>query len=396
MKLQFLQQILRNTRTRLILAIAAGVIALILTVLVSNGTFDGPDPQEQIGLAWIKPVGSETAYAGNQACQECHAREFRNHAASPHSHTAQLIPLQQERPEFHSSQTVTDERSGAVYTVRQGAGVNEVVATLGAQNKAATARWIFGSGTHARTYVAQDGDKFLQLRITHYTADNTWNFTPGSVLGAPIEKALGDAYTPGQVAACFGCHSTVLTGSRQHLDFDHSILNVGCESCHGPSRLHVESEKNAEKNAGSGAGSQATIIKPPLHDGAQIMQLCGSCHRFPVAVKDENAASETQLARFPGVALPRSRCFIASNGKLSCITCHNPHQSTKQQQLKSFDDKCIGCHTAPHGTSCSRNMKSNCVNCHMPAEPVARNLPLRFHNHWIRKQPHSSVENRLD
>lgn len=366
-------------------AAAAGAVAIVLGGLYWNGTFDRPDPQEQIGLRWLKPVGTESAYAGSAACQACHPTEFAHYSASPHSHTVHMIPPGQELPEFGSTQTVMDERSGVVYSVRKSGGKNEVVASAEGESEAATAQWIFGSGTHAQTYLAQDGNDFQQLRITYYPAVRTWNFTPGSALGAPFHQALGDDYSAGQAAACFGCHSTVLTGSRKALDLEHSHLNVGCESCHGPCRRHIESV-----NAGGAGGTQGTqdaIVMPPTYSGPQIMQLCGSCHRVPVDVKDQNAMGESLLPRFPGVALPRSRCFIASAGKLSCVTCHDPHRSTRQQQLTSFERKCLDCHSAPHGTTCPRGMKSGCVNCHMPAQFIARKLPLRFHNHWIRKNP---------
>ena len=367
-------------------AVALLVLTLAITVVVPllNRPGDRPDPQEQIGLAWIKPVGSEAAYAGSEACKSCHPKEYESYIASPHSHAVHLIPAGKELPEFDSHQTITDDRNNIIYSVQKGGGKNQIVATAGSHTELGEARWVFGSGTQAWTYLSQDDQKFIQLRISYYPPSKTWNFTPGSGPGAPYHEPLGDPYTPGQAAACFGCHSTVITGTRKKLDFDHSILTVGCESCHGPSRSHIES---VQGGGASGATGQAAIIKPPSHDGPQTMQLCGACHRVPVAVKDENASASPQLARFPGVALPRSRCFTESSGKLSCVTCHNPHQSTVQQTEASFDQKCINCHSKPHGTTCSNGQTSACVSCHMPVETIARKLPLRFHNHWIRKDP---------
>lgn len=347
------------------------------------------DPQTQIGLRWLKPIGSEMAYVGNNACQECHESEFKFYMASPHAHTVQEILPGQVRPEFKSKQIVADPLHRVLYRVGRKAGQNMLGAVSGPTPELVAARWALGSGTHAQTYLAQQGANFTQLRLTYYPTIKQWNFTPGSGPGDPFHTDLGDPYTSAQAAACFGCHSTVLIGSQQQLDLAHSMLNVGCESCHGPGRSHVESV------TGTGAAANATsdtIIKPPTHTGAEIMQLCGACHRVPGS--DSDAApptgvqiSEPILARFPGIALPRSRCFIASADKLSCVTCHNPHESTHQQTLASFERKCMSCHTSPHGTPCARKMQSNCVSCHMPEEAIARRLPLRFHNHWIRKFP---------
>ena len=374
------------------LAVAAGVLLAFTVSLVGIAPFlrrkaEKTDPQEQIGIRWIKPVGSETAYAGNEACKTCHPHEFELYNSSPHSRTVKAIRQGVERPEFSSSQTVTDDLNGVSYTVQKGAGKNQLTATAGSTSKVAAARWAFGSGTHAWTYLAQNGPKFLQLRITYYPPEKEWNFTPGSGPGSPFHNPLGDPYTSAGAAACFGCHSTILTGTRTSLDLDHSILNVGCESCHGPCRSHIESMTRSPSPPTETPRPPVSRSTPSTHNGPQVMQLCGECHRIPIAVSNEMTASESQLARFPGVALPRSRCFIASAGKLSCITCHDPHQSTVRQTERSFDVKCINCHTAPHGTVCAQGATTGCVTCHMPLESIGRKLPLRFHNHWIRKDP---------
>lgn len=366
-------------------ASAIGLLALTLGFLIIVPLFhQAPailDPQEKIGVSWIKPPGSEAAYAGNEACKGCHPHEYQLYIASPHAQTLHPVPVGALRPEFDSHQTVMDERDGILYSVRKGDGKNQVVAATASGTTWGGVKWVFGSGVEAWTYLAQHDADFLQLRITYYPIDGTWNFTPGSGPGAPVRHVLGDPFTPGQAAACFGCHSTVLVGTRERLDLDHSLLNVGCESCHGPCRSHVESM------SGGAAHTQTAAVTPLRHDGTQIMQLCGTCHRIPVAVSDESAAGESQLARFPGIALPRSRCFLASNGKLSCITCHDPHESTKQQEA-SFESKCLNCHSEPQGIPCSHGETKGCINCHMPQEAIGRKLPLRFHNHWIRKDPY--------
>lgn len=369
---------------------AASVLAMVTLVLAVVAVLRKPpvekiDPQEQIGLKWIKAEGSEAAYAGNGACRACHAHEYEQYHASPHSRTVKAIVQGDERPEFATKQTITDDLHGVTYTLMKGGGKNQVLAASGSETHPAAARWAFGSGTQAWTYLAQNGPKFLQLRVSYYPPVGEWNFTPGSGPGTPFHNILGDPYTSGEAAACFGCHSTVLIGTRQQLDLGHSILNVGCESCHGPCRSHVDSMSGVA--AGASRTAQNAAILPPKYDGLQTMNLCGNCHRIPVAVSDEQAASQSQLARFPGAALPRSRCFIASAGKLSCVTCHDPHQSTRAQTEVSFDAKCISCHSAPHGATCARGELSRCVSCHMPVETIARRLSLRFHNHWIRRDP---------
>ncbi len=337
------------------------------------------DPQGQIGVRWIKPPGTETAYIGDEACRSCHPSEFKAHALSSHAHTLIPVLTDQKRSEFTSSQTVIDPINSVQYSLRQTKGKNQMVAVTNSTTEAATARWAFGSGKDAWTFLAQHDSKFLQLRISYYPAIKAWNFTPGSGPSSFHER-LGDPYSAVQAAACFGCHSTVVVGTQENLDLPHSRINVGCRSCHGPSRSHVEAANKAKANKGT------PNVIPPLDDGPKIMQLCGQCHRIPVAVSDANVSMK-QLARFPGEALPRSRCFIESGDKLSCVTCHNPHQNTKSQGISSFEAACTNCHSAPAGKACTIGKKTGCIDCHMPIQSISARLPLSFHNHWIRKNP---------
>jgi hypothetical protein len=362
------------------LSIAAVLAAATVALLLVAVSFRKPEvklnAQEQIGVKWIKPAGAEAAYAGSEACKTCHAKEFEQYHASPHSHTLKRIVNGDKRPEFALKQTVTDDRKNITYTLLEGGGKNQLVASTATGNQLAAARWAFGSGEQAFTYLAQNGPKFLQMRISYYPPVNEWNFTPGSGPGS-FHIALGDPYNSMEAAACFGCHTTVLTGTRQSLDLDHSIQNVGCESCHGPSKAHAESALQAG----------GPTIKPPLNGGQKSLEMCGTCHRFTGAASDDDSDNSPQLARFPGKALPKSRCFRDSQGQLNCVTCHNPHQSTHDQTIASFESKCLSCHTAPHGAPCARGETADCIRCHMPQEQIAARLSLKFHNHYIRRNP---------
>ena len=99
------------------------------------------------------------------------------------------------------------------------------------------------------------------------------------------------------------------------------IPSVTCERCHGPGRAHVDAARR---------GARAEELSMPMGmEGWTVqtqLKLCGSCHRHPSWVPPERLnANDPGLARFQPIGLSQSRCFKGSEGRLSCVSCHDPH-----------------------------------------------------------------------
>ncbi len=71
-----------------------------------------------------------------------------------------------------------------------------------------------------------------------------------------------------------------------------------------------------------------------------------------------------------------SRCYTASQGRLGCISCHDPHKVPKEEEYPEFyRAKCQTCHTTGQDPLCSLpeesadrvNAGNNCIACHMPS-----------------------------
>jgi len=359
----------------------AVVAALVLFALSTQEIGPRPlTPQEAVGQQWLKAPGAETAFAGDAACRECHAAEFKTHSRSPHARTVKRLGSGEKRSEFLTTGQVEDPQGGVVYTTSSSALEGVIMARTGDKTTQGSPHWVFGSGTQAWSYLGEREGGFLEYRVSYYPPAKTWTFTPGRGPQDPPTEPLGHHYNHLEAAACFGCHSTALIGSKQRLELGRSLLNVGCESCHGAARAHVESAKQLAVKA---SGASGTLVKPAALKGQAITEKCGACHRLPPNGEARDEVIEAQLARFPGAALVRSRCFKESAGKLTCVTCHNPHQQASREPT-SYDRACLSCHTPPRGEPCAKEKTSRCVSCHMPVQQIARRLPLRFHNHWIR------------
>ncbi len=94
-------------------------------------------------------------------------------------------------------------------------------------------------------------------------------------------------------------------------------------------------------------------------------------HRFwTVFVQPPDRAED----RFVGQVeqMHASNCFRASQGRLGCISCHDPHHfPTPAEKVAYYRDRCLECHaergcSLPASDRFERSRDDDCAGCHMP------------------------------
>jgi tetratricopeptide (TPR) repeat protein len=283
-----------------------------------------------VSVCAIPLAGEDSAsgYAGSATCGRCHSSQFESQSKTAHAHA-----LRRAEP--------TDPGPGS------------------------HAHWAFGAGVKARTWVSQTGDETIaEHGLSYYSSIKSLALTPGHATPADVVYRTFDP--DGTALRCFRCHSTGPVMLAPNFEVQPNEPGVHCESCHGPGRAHAES---------SGA---AAIQNPRRLTAVQINALCGACHRQASDLDDETDWSNAWNVRHQPSYLHRAACFRNSNGKLSCLTCHEPHRSLNTAPA-SYDAKCRGCH--PKSTHTVPVASRSCVSCHMPQTVTSANL--KFTNHWI-------------
>ena len=223
-------------------------------------------------------------------------------------------------------------------------------------------RWAFGAGAQAITYVSQtSADTYLEHGLSWYKKSGSLALTPGhrTPTGVTYQTFAPDA----NLLRCFQCHSTgqlQLTSSRSIAPAE---TGVRCEACHGPGAAHAA------------APAPANLGNPRRLTATQLNDLCGQCHRMPLAAGVSTNFDNPWNVRHQPVYLSQSACFLKGQGQLSCLSCHSPHQDSKP----AADNQCAACHAKPKHLASVSN--KSCVSCHMPV--VNPSPLLGFTNHWI-------------
>ena len=279
----------------------------------------------------VAPLGAQNSpsgYIGSAVCGNCHPLQFQSQSKTGHAHALRRAQQTDPGPGRH-------------------------------------AQWAFGAGTKATTWVSQTGeDSITEYGLTYYAATKSLALTPGHTTAADRVYRTFDPVAT--VLRCFRCHSTGPVMLVQNFQVQPSEPGVHCEACHGPGRKHAES------------GGAGPIQNPARLTATQINLLCGACHRQASDLDDNTDWSNAWNVRHEPAYLHRSACFRNSNGALSCLTCHNPHQPLKTSS-SSYDARCLSCH--PKVAHASPIASGTCVGCHMPQVTTSANLT--FTDHWI-------------
>jgi hypothetical protein len=329
-------------------------------------------------------------YVGDAACARCHqdiADTFRRHpmgrslapiAAAPAA--ARGMSDGVTRFEAGPSEFVIERRDGReIHRETRRDEQGRILASVEAE-----ASYVLGSGRRGFSYLIERDDRLYQSPISWYGQQQRWDLSPGYErfnyhFDRPIEPQ------------CMFCHANQVepielsvNRYRQPIFRGHS---VGCERCHGPGELHVRGQQEVD-------GKDVTIVNPRHLEPSLRGAVCEQCHllgdhrierpgREPFDYRPglpttaffavyESTDKEGTKAVGHVEQMKVSVCYLASQGRLGCTSCHDPHQvPSPEERLAYFRQRCLDCHerrgcSLPDLKRLARSPKDNCMECHMP------------------------------
>ena len=281
--------------------------------------------------------------------------------------------------------------------------------------------YVMGSGNHVRTYLHREADSTLiELPLAWYSEDGGHlGMNPGFDNAHPMTRRP-IAYE------CMFCHNAYpQIPATAHRDLSANPVytslpeGIDCQRCHGPGASHVAT---AERPGAALKEVRASILNPSHLDNSRQMQVCEQCHLettshllpdrirhydqepFGYSPASPLAGFNAYFSRDPSVGridnfeivsspyrLKQSRCYLESQGALTCEKCHNPHDLHKGPASATYyANICLSCHAASLEklVAARQHIASNdCVSCHMPKRRTEDVVHAVMTDHLIQRRP---------
>lgn len=281
--------------------------------------------------------------------------------------------------------------------------------------------YIMGSGNHARTYLYRTPtNTLIELPLGWYSEKGGyWAMNPG------YDRPGHDGFRRPIAYDCMFCHNAyprIPAGHEQPLAqavYEGALPEgIDCQRCHGPGTRHAQL-------AGTGGTKRQeirnAIVNPARLSAKRQMEICMVCHLETTSFPLPNAIQRYERGPFsyrPGEPLEafilnfdhaagtgredkfeivnqayrlrRSACFLKSNGKLLCTTCHNPHDIPRGDAADShYTAVCRQCHAADFDRQIAagkHTRAAGCVDCHMPKRRTEDVVHVAVTDHLIQRR----------
>jgi tetratricopeptide (TPR) repeat protein len=273
--------------------------------------------------------------------------------------------------------------------------------------------FVMGSGNHARSFLHRTArGALLELPFAWYPENGgTWAMSPGHDRDYTLPPRAIQY-------ECMFCHNGYPQIPARHEEPGAEPLysnplpaGIDCQRCHGPGGDHV-----AKAQAGKPvADVRSAIVNPARLGSDRQMEVCLQCHlettalplphslvkygRSPFSYRpgeplgdfaiyfDHARGSDDFEIAHSAYRLRKSRCFLRSApGRLTCTTCHNPHDVPRgPQAVAHYNGVCGQCHAGRLGPK--HTAAADCVACHMTKRRTQDVIHAVMTDHLIARRP---------
>ncbi len=398
--------------------LVVALFAITLPLFFCNnpaGKDDGDNTHET--SLWRNVYDTSAHYVGMQTCRGCHESVYETFIQTGMGQSFGFATKEKSAADFSAAHALVYDSALDYYykpywdhdsfyimefRVEGGDTVHKRVQKV---------NYVVGSGQHTNSHIFNNNGYLYQAPITFYTQKHRWDLAPG------FEKGASSRFQRLIEIECMSCHNGYPEFvSNSENKYTALKTGIDCERCHGPGSLHVLERQN-NTPIDTSKTPDYTIVNPRRLPTELQNNVCQRCHLQGIAVLNDGKTffdfhPGMKLSEVMNVFMPeyegaqdkmimashvermkKSQCYVQS-GKMSCITCHNPHVSVKFTPRAQYLNACQGCHGNANGqhqcteTAQVRATKNNdCVTCHMPHNSSIDIPHVAVTDHFIRKRP---------
>jgi hypothetical protein len=377
------------------------------------------------GATVFRNIDPSVAFVGSKSCgaPACHEDIGRSYPATPMGHSMAPANIPDELERVPQPVTVFNPKNGHYYQVYQDGG-NLYQSVYGLDRKgrrvynvAHKMDYVVGSALTGYSYIFRVGSWMFQAPLSYYSHAGQWELSPGyNVDDIGFTRQIG--------VGCLVCHNgqpdpvAKRDGMYREPPFRFGELAISCEVCHGAGDLHVREMTTKQGRKLGPQEVDTSIVNPAKLSPRLADDLCRDCHQSGDSVvllpgktyldyrpgmqlnqtwaflkRPMNEQQRAEANRLESQApvrgsletplwwknssLELSKCYQASHGRLTCISCHSIHDVPKQEEKTAFyRGKCLACHNINSCKLAQDNTArvqaaDNCLDCHMEKRPVA-------------------------
>lgn len=378
-------------------------------------------------------ASASTDFVGSSVCQQCHETEYNAWLQSHHFQAMQL-PLDNFVAGDFNDQTF---QYGDWQTRFFKSDTEYFIETKNAEAETEVfpVRYTFGFYP-LQQYLVELTDGQLQAFDIAWDAraeeegGQRWFQLQNETINNPDDPFHWTNHAQNWNSRCSECHSTNI-----NINFDQATSqfsttfsehNIGCESCHGGAKNHLEvvSSKRQADNSGfelslpTQGQWQFVENQPIAHRVTSEVfdhpSMCADCHSLRIPLTD-NPESFFEDYRFTLPTPPnyfvdgqiKEEVFVYGSflqskmhhAGVTCIDCHEPHSNRLKIEGNGL---CAQCHqpenydTPKHHHHLSSSAGAQCVNCHMPATVYMQVDPRRDHSFSIPNPAQAQITDAPD
>lgn len=399
-----------------------GALFLItLPAFFCNAPEKGSATSDQPHSDWLNVYDTSAHYVGMDVCRGCHPGIYETFMQTGMGQSFDHATRDKSAADFSPAHAIVYDTALDYYYRPYWNHDTFYIMEYRLQGKDTTHKlvqqvnYVVGSGQHTNSHIFSVNGYLYQAPITFYTQKQRWDLAPG------FEKGANSRFKRMIQLECMSCHNSYPDFVAESENrYNKVMTGINCERCHGPGSLHVAARQSG-KPVDTSKTPDYTIVNPRRLSTELQNNICQRCHLQGIAVlndgktffdfrpgmklsevmnifmPDYEGAQDKMIMASHVERMKKSNCYVQS-GKMSCITCHDPHVSVKFTPRSKYISACESCHGAAAKVQCNetpaiRATRSNdCITCHMPRNGSIDIPHVAVTDHYIRRRPLAQEE----